>query len=877
MKRPDRHGSISIGAGLLDRSPSFIERLSTGIVEGVAVAPFSALPTLLELQPGDATAGLYGGKAAGLARLVAEGLAVPEGFAVPTTTDTPPSWSPERLRAFEEAVQPLLAAGPVAVRSSALGEDSAERSFAGLFETSLNLTTGKATWEAVTRGIAAGASRRVLSYAGREQPLPVGLVVQRMVPSAQAGVLFTRDPEGRQPGVFIEAVAGLGESLVSGRKNPEQWRVHRSGLGHDEAHRTPGGPDVLLPGAPVRLARVARKLAHDWGQALDLEWAIDEQGKTWWLQARPITTGHEWRPPRVQRSVPEPDEGPITVWSNFNTRESLPDPLTPFTWSLWRDTILKAITRDVQGVPPHFPHADQAIGLDLVGGRVYFNLNALLGSPAIGSRLPALLKLLDPRAAAVAEQLIDDKVLQPRQLGGRMWKLRCLLTVALGAGGRLLPALRPRKALAAMEEVGEAIRQRPPVAGLTDDELLAELRGMENPANLPLTRGLALATIGMFVFLAGDRLFRPWPRARSLLCAGAEGNPTTAMSIGIDRLVEAAGPIAEQLDGHEPVDMLLAALRADDSPPVVAWLAELDRFLHACGHRTPGELDLAVPRWADDPSMVLELVRKGLSSPAPETVDERLGRLRGERDQVLSEVIAQAPLWKRALLRWARRAVPVWMPLREAPKHYTLMVLYRIRKAAVECGRRLVQRGLIVRPDDVFLLETSEVEALVRGEQSPVPPVVRVARRRHQVAANAARPALEFVRSDGVPVRQDEAAEQEEGGALRGVGIGGGRAHGPVRLLDSPDPRRVEAGDVLVLRFADPAWTPLFPRASAVVMEVGGAMCHAAVIARELGIPAVFGVRDARARLSDVHRVDVDGDEGVVRPEIRASGPPMSL
>jgi pyruvate,water dikinase len=103
-----------------------------------------------------------------------------------------------------------------------------------------------------------------------------------------------------------------------------------------------------------------------------------------------------------------------------------------------------------------------------------------------------------------------------------------------------------------------------------------------------------------------------------------------------------------------------------------------------------------------------------------------------------------------------------------------------------------------------------------------------------------------------------------EPGALVGHGIGGGIGEGPVKILDAPDPRQVNDGDVLVVTFADPAWTPLFMRASAVVMEVGGTMCHAAVVARELGIPAVFAVRDAKTRLVDGERVRVDGDAGRV-------------
>ena len=113
-------------------------------------------------------------------------------------------------------------------------------------------------------------------------------------------------------------------------------------------------------------------------------------------------------------------------------------------------------------------------------------------------------------------------------------------------------------------------------------------------------------------------------------------------------------------------------------------------------------------------------------------------------------------------------------------------------------------------------------------------------------------PARDFVRSDGVPVDEvaDEPAEDESSDPLlRGTAIGGGCGEGPVKILHEPDPEALSAGDVLVVRFADPGWTPLFPRAAGIVMEVGGALCHAAIVARELGIPSVFAVRGATERL----------------------------
>ena len=138
-----------------------------------------------------------------------------------------------------------------------------------------------------------------------------------------------------------------------------------------------------------------------------------------------------------------------------------------------------------------------------------------------------------------------------------------------------------------------------------------------------------------------------------------------------------------------------------------------------------------------------------------------------------------------------------------------------------------------------------------------------VADRRRQLERFRAERPPDFLRSDGVPV-EDQAPTTSQDGVLHGTAVSAGRVSGPVRILTAPDPRAMRDGDVIVMEFADPGWTPLFPRAAAVVMEVGGLMCHAAVVAREMGIPAVFGVRGATRHLREGETVDVDGTAGTV-------------
>jgi pyruvate,water dikinase len=411
----------------------------------------------------------------------------------------------------------------------------------------------------------------------------------------------------------------------------------------------------------------------------------------------------------------------------------------------------------------------------------------------------------------------------------------------------------------ALRQSGAELRARPDVRSLDDPQLLRELRLLAEPGARRIRETAHTLGLGMLAFTGAERAFRDHPAARRLLAAGIPGNPTTEISIGIDELVAAARPLRacfEEIPGTEP---LLARLRESESG--AAWVRELDAFLASFGQRCPGEFDMTVPRWSENPTMILDLVRAGLRSPPGETVAERLARLAGERRVAIEAACAAAPFWRRPLMRFLARQVAEFMPLREAPKHYAMVAYQRMRAAALEAGRRLAERGVVPARDDVFFLTQDEVRTLLGGAAPPPGLIATLAERRDRHARHVSAPAPNYVRSDGVPVELQAAPRD---GTLRGVGASGGRATGPVRILRAPDPLAMSDGDVIVVEFADPGWTPLFPRAAAVVMEVGGAMCHAAVVAREVGIPAVFGVREATRMLGDGQRVCVDGDQGTV-------------
>ncbi len=800
----------------------------------------------------------FGGKACGLARLHAAGARVPAGFAVTAGRATPETWAEKDRACFAERVRTLTADGPVAVRSSALVEDAANRSFAGMLETVLDVRSAEGAFAAAARCIASGAGERVLAYARSAAPLPVGLLVQRMVAGRAAGVCFTQDPAGRDGAVVVEAVAGRGDSLMSGGARPEAWRVYRSGLGSWEA-RPESPPSVLSTGQVTTLAAEAADLARRLGEPLDLEWAIDAEGTLFWLQARPITAGP--RPPSyvIWRSTDEVDDGPVTVWSNWNVRETLPDPFTPLTWTVWRDVILPMVNRSLFGIRSS-SLSRQLNSLDAINGRIYFNMNSALAVPVFGRLILLLLPAIDARTSQTIAALVEAGVLNPRRLPGPKAALFAQVVLAgLRGLARLTVALLPRRALSALEQDAEAIARRPDVAALADGELLQEMSLFVAPDCRRLRDGLQMETVAMAVYLLATRAFERHPRARERLATGLPANPTTQISLGIANLTRAARPLAALFAAPSSTAELLARLAADAEGRI--WLADLDDFLARFGHRGPMEFDLGAVRWAEDPTMVLDLVRLGLRSEAREDVSARMTRLADERRSAVEEAIAASAPWRRPLMRWLAHLLELYMPLREAPKHYGGVVFKRMREAARESGARLARRGLLDEPDDVFFLELPELERALEGRLADARPLV--AERRVLWHRFRAERAPDILRSDGVPVPEPP-APASDGRVLHGAAVSGGKATGRVRVLREPDPRLVSERDVIVMEHADPGWTPLFPRASAVVMEVGGLMCHAAVVAREMGIPAVFGVPRATCLLRDGERVAVDGSAGAV-------------
>ncbi|MDP9250681.1 MAG: PEP-utilizing enzyme [Chloroflexota bacterium] len=337
---------------------------------------------------------------------------------------------------------------------------------------------------------------------------------------------------------------------------------------------------------------------------------------------------------------------------------------------------------------------------------------------------------------------------------------------------------------------------------------------------------------------------------------------------GLERLGQVAEgqPIVHDwlLAAENPTLPELSAL--PNGPAVVAAISE---FLARHGHLGQGFDDLALPSWGEEPSLLLAELAKRLRQPAVDAGD-RQARLAAEADALADGVrarLASDPERLTAFEQALAHARDIG-PITESHNYWIdRMALATLRRFVRRVGQRLVERGVIEAPDDIFFLGRGEVPELLRV---PEDRRVMVRERRDVHAGQLVQEPPRYVGQppeEGGDTRFDTLrTSSSEDGKLQGVGASAGLARGPARVTLSPaDFARVQAGDIIVCPSSNPSWVPLFAIAGGLVTNTGGVLSHAAVVAREFGLPAVVGTGDATTRIADGRMVELDGTSGEVR------------
>ena len=830
------------------------------------------MPLVVPLtEVGQESLSLAGGKGAQLGAMLRASLSVPDGFCV--TTEAFRAGMSDELRAAIVRAYRALGSPAVAVRSSATAEDLPDASFAGQQDTYLNVRGDDAVVVAVQDCWKSMFTERAVAYR-RDRNIPdasvaMAVVVQRMVAAEAAGVLFTVHPvSGAIDELVIEAALGLGDKVVSAQVTPDRYRLKRRSP-HEVIEREGEETAALLTPLLGQIAELGLACERLLGRAADVEWAV-AGGNIFLLQARTVTAAGT-RAPVVRfgsRFNAEFAKTHLVFWGNYNMRDTMPFPHTPFSWSFWNYLVMPCFLKGAGFIE----HADEcemlpAIG-DLVDGRAYFNMNfwSALFSPKRFPRLSTRFAgMLDAELPEVLGPINASGELVPMKLPFRVWH-------GVRAIYRIWSRANPKQAWKDLEfsrrEVDEF--SRTDMRLMSEEQIVALARhfATENMVRtlFPLLASgpsLPAATILSWCL-------ERWGLAHLLprLISGLGRNPTVETALAIWDLAQKADGEVRRVLASEDVTRIPEVLEQSEAGQ--EFLAQMAEFLKEHGHRAVREFDFSCPRWRDDPTFVYESVRNYLAHPSgqatPRQHYENQKKEHAQAKEDLRRGLHGHPL-RRLLAAKLVRVIEERMPLREAFKFYTLYGAAHARDLLLEVARRLVERGLLEKPDDYFFLSIPEIEKLSTGQLDQAWVREQVAVRRRELAANMRIDPPLIVRSDGKAVMRPAPAGQ----VMKGAGASPGVVRGPARVLFDPtDGARLHTGEILVAKFTDPSWTPLFLTAAGLIMEVGGIVSHGAIVAREYGIPAVVGVKGATRILRQGERVEVNGSTGeVIRIEER--------
>jgi len=697
---------------------------------------------------------------------------------------------------------------------------------------------------------------------------------------------------GKRRQAVIDANPGLGETVVSGATNPDHFVVNTAtgeiverrlgdkrvvirgtaGGGTLRSEESSSSNEACLTDEQVRaLAELGARVEAYYGQPQDTEWAIDPSGQLWLTQSRPITTLYP-----LPTNAPTSDEE-LRVYFSFNVFQGVYRPFTPAGLSTLR-LIASGIAAGFgyrQPGPLSGPavliEAGQRLFLDVTPAlRNTLGRRALIGAASNGEALSApLFKQLtsDPRLSIIA-----TKRWPLIRAFGRVFEKTRAPIYALQA------VFWPKAAVKRVQKTAERVRAMNFVTpGLKNEE---RLLGMEHVVGnvLGVIGGLApVLPVGLgSQALAGKLLGElAKPEERQVVLRGLPHNPTTEMDLELWRLSQrvAAHPhIVEHVHASTP-EHLAQEYRAGALPPSLQQgVAE---FLALYGHRGVAEIDLGLPRWSEDPTHILGALSNYLHVHDPSLAPPvQFQRGAQEAESMLAELVqrARSKGWLRSrLVHFFLRRTRDLVGLREMPKFTIVLLMARMRDLWWTVGKELQQAGRLETAGEVFFLSLPEIHAALAGEE------MQNTVRDHHIAYDfemRRRHIPRVLLSDGTePSAVSADATGESQGVLRGTPASPGTVTARARVILDPTGAHLAPGEILVAPSTDPGWTPLFLTAGGLVMEMGGAISHGAVVAREYGIPAVVGVAGATERITTGNRITVDGAAGKITIEVDSEEP----
>jgi len=755
-----------------------------------------------------------------------------------------------------------------AVRSSATAEDLPTASFAGQQDTYLNVLGKDSILSHISKCWASLFTDRAVIYRLQNgfdhHKVQLAVIVQQMVFPEAAGILFTADPvNGNRKVLSIDASFGLGEAMVAGLVNADNYKVNNGKIkgknistkklaiyalkhgGTEEQQIDPGQQNMqaLTDERILQLERIGRKIEEHFGSPQDIEWCLADD--TFYIvQSRPITTLYP---------IPEVSDKENHVYISVGHQQMMTDAMKPLGLSMWQ----------LAAGRPMFK----------AGGRLFVDVAAQLATAAGRKMMIAIMGEHDPliKDALVTITEREDFIkLLPGDSDdlGRITSSTGKSSVEILASVKNDPAFvvglieRSETSIAAFKQ---QIQTKSGTALF--DFILEDGQQVRKRLTDPQTFAAIVAALDAPTWL--NNHMNEWlgeKNAADTLSQSAPNNITSEMGLALLDVADVIRPYPEIIAYLQDVkdDNFLDELVEFDGGQEAK--AAIDAFLDKYGMRCAGEIDITKTRWSEKPLTLVPMILSNIKNLEPGAGKRKFEQGRQEalkKEQDLLQRLRQLPdgEQKAAETKEMISLLRNFAGFREYPKYGIVSLYFVYKQALLKEAEQLVQANVIHEKEDIYYLTFEELREVVRTH-SLDQQLISKRKDEHKLFEKLTPPRV--ITSDGEIISGKYNKEDLPAGAIEGLAVSSGVVEGRARVILTMADADLEDGDILVTTFTDPSWTPLFVSIKGLVTEVGGLMTHGAVIAREYGLPAVVGVENATKLIKDGQRIRVNGTDGYV-------------
>ena len=765
-----------------------------------------------------------------------------------------------------------------AVRSSATAEDLPTASFAGQHDTYLNIIGKTSILKHISKCWASLFTERAVIYRIQNgfdhRKVQLAVVVQKMVFPQAAGILFTADPvTGNRKVLSIDASFGLGEAMVSGLVNADNYKVRNGkiidkkistkklaiyavkdgGTKEQEIERERQNKQALTDEQILQLERMGRKIEEHFGSPQDIEWCLVDDAsdgyRIYIVQSRPITTLYP---------ITEANDKENHVYVSVGHNQMMTDAMKRLGLSFFLLT-----TR---------------APMRTAGGRLFVDVTEQLASPAGRRILVDVLGKSDP--------LIKDALTTILERGDFIKSLPDEnQQQSTGTSNQGPPPLdyetlkdyEPsivsdliKRNQTSIEELKQNIKTKsgPDLF----DFILEDIQQLKKINSDPQSFGVIMTGMNAASWI--NEKMNEWlgeKNAADILSQSVPNNITSEMGLALLDVADVIRPDPEVIDylQHVKDDNFLNELEKFHGGQE-AYNA-INTFLNKYGMRCAGEIDITKIRWSEKPTTLVPIILSNIKNLGPGESKRKFEQGLQEalkKDQELLDRLKQLPGGEQKANETKRMIdlIRNFAGYREYPKYSIVNRYFVYKQALLKEAEQLVQANVIHEKEDIYYLSFEELHEVVRTNKSDSywMDYQIISKRKDEYKLYEKLNPPRVITSDGEIITGKYKRENLPAGALVGLAVSSGVIEGRARVILNMEDAEIEDGDILVTAFTDPSWTPLFVSIKGLVTEVGGLMTHGAVIAREYGLPAVVGVVNATTLIKDGQRIRVHGTEGYV-------------